>query len=327
MPIHPIFIFHSGMDISSFYGSGARPTDELSSDDDISIDESSDEDFVEENTSSTDDTSTEDATESDEEDRAAVNLPQTANVSIDSNDWNPVTSSQRQFLFTGKEGICFDIPVSTDGKTWPIDIYRLLLTDDILDMVSRATNEYAKEKIDASHVTRRSRLNAWKETCPDEIMKFFSLILYMGLVHKPEIALYWSKSELYSNATAPKVMTRERFEMLWSMIHFADNTAAVRDTGRLHKIQPFLEKILTNFQLAYEPGEELILDESMVPFRGRLGFRQYLPGKAHKYGMKLYKLCTPEAYTWNIKIHCETVPKKPGLTCTESLTLDMCEKL
>ncbi|CAK9834556.1 PiggyBac transposable element-derived protein 4, partial [Anthophora retusa] len=33
----------------------------------------------------------------------------------------------------------------------------------------------------------------------------------------------------------------------------------------------------------------------MVPWRGRLSFRQYIPGKRHKYGIKLYKLCLPEA--------------------------------
>jgi len=35
-----------------------------------------------------------------------------------------------------------------------------------------------------------------------------------------------------------------------------------------------------------EPDEDLAVDE-MVPFRGRLGFRQYIPRKSHKYGIKL----------------------------------------
>ncbi|CAK9829694.1 PiggyBac transposable element-derived protein 4 [Anthophora retusa] len=41
----------------------------------------------------------------------------------------------------------------------------------------------------------------------------------------------------------------------------------------------------------------------MVPWRGRLSFRQYIPGKRHKYGIKLYKLCLPEGYTYNMHIY------------------------
>ena len=53
----------------------------------------------------------------------------------------------------------------------------------------------------------------------------------------------------------------------------------------------------------YEPGEYLVIDESMVPWRGRLVFCQYMPGKRHKYGIKIFKLCTPEGYTSNILIY------------------------
>ncbi|XP_026475572.1 uncharacterized protein LOC113380616 [Ctenocephalides felis] len=41
----------------------------------------------------------------------------------------------------------------------------------------------------------------------------------------------------------------------------------------------------------------------MVPLRGRLGFRQYMPGKRHKFGIKLYKLCLPESYTKYVVIY------------------------
>ena len=42
----------------------------------------------------------------------------------------------------------------------------------------------------------------------------------------------------------------------------------------------------------------------MIPWRGRLSFCQYIPGKVHKYGVKLYKLCTVKGYTWNLKVYC-----------------------
>lgn len=44
----------------------------------------------------------------------------------------------------------------------------------------------------------------------------------------------------------------------------------------------------------YYPGKELSLDESMMLWRGRLGFRQYIKNKRHKYGVKLYMLTEPD---------------------------------
>ena len=35
----------------------------------------------------------------------------------------------------------------------------------------------------------------------------------------------------------------------------------------------------------------------------RLSFKQYIPGKAHKYGVKIYKLAATNGYTWNYIIY------------------------
>lgn len=47
----------------------------------------------------------------------------------------------------------------------------------------------------------------------------------------------------------------------------------------------------------------MVTDESMIPWRGWLSFRQYIKNKSHKYGVKIYKLCTPEGYTYNSIIY------------------------
>ncbi|XP_015375053.1 PREDICTED: piggyBac transposable element-derived protein 4-like [Diuraphis noxia] len=44
----------------------------------------------------------------------------------------------------------------------------------------------------------------------------------------------------------------------------------------------------------YYPKKELSLDESMVLWRGRLVFRQYIQNKCLKYGIKLYMLTEPD---------------------------------
>lgn len=42
-----------------------------------------------------------------------------------------------------------------------------------------------------------------------------------------------------------------------------------------------------NFKKYYDPSEVMCIDESLIPFRDHIIFRQYLKQKRHKYGIKL----------------------------------------
>ncbi|XP_046681277.1 piggyBac transposable element-derived protein 4-like [Homalodisca vitripennis] len=53
----------------------------------------------------------------------------------------------------------------------------------------------------------------------------------------------------------------------------------------------------------YEPGRELCIDESMVLWRGRLIFRQYIKNKRHKYGLNLYVLTEPNGLVINFAVY------------------------
>ncbi|KAK9731676.1 Transposase IS4 [Popillia japonica] len=72
---------------------------------------------------------------------------------------------------------------------------------------------------------------------------------------------------------------------------------------RLYKISPLVQMLNRKFQYIFNPKEKVCIDETMVPFRGRLSFLQYVPGKRHKYGVKLFKLCVDGGYTYSIKIY------------------------
>jgi hypothetical protein len=41
----------------------------------------------------------------------------------------------------------------------------------------------------------------------------------------------------------------------------------------------------------YTPEQKLSLDEGMVPWRGRLSSKQYIPNKPDKFGVKMYVIC------------------------------------
>ena len=59
---------------------------------------------------------------------------------------------------------------------------------------------------------------------------------------------------------------------------------------RLYKIRPVIDHFGAKFAQAYVLGREVAVDESLVAFKGRLSFRQYIPSKRVRYGMKMYKI-------------------------------------
>ena len=62
--------------------------------------------------------------------------------------------------------------------------------------------------------------------------------------------------------------------------------------------------MVKNFQANYTPSENLSIDESMIGFKGRLAFLQYMPKKPQKWGMKAWVLAdAANGYVWNWKLY------------------------
>lgn len=134
--------------------------------------------------------------------------------------------------------------------------------------------------------------------------KFLGLVLWMGLCSFPKITDYWSKSMIYRNNIKLR-MVRNRFKLILRVLHFSNNEDInVPLSDRLRKISPLLRKLRERFQEVITPSEEICIDETIVPFRGRLAFRQYVKNKRHRYGIKLYKLCLKGGYTYDVNIYC-----------------------
>lgn len=99
----------------------------------------------------------------------------------------------------------------------------------------------------------------------------------------------WSKNPLYGNVVIRKTMARDCFNCLMKCFHFHDNNVPVLDEPRLAKIKCLVTHVNNKFKEVLIPDESVVIDESMIPWRGRLLFRQYLSGRSYKYSIKLYK--------------------------------------
>ena len=58
----------------------------------------------------------------------------------------------------------------------------------------------------------------------------------------------------------------------------------------LYKVCPVLDRVLETYKIHYKPQKNLSIDESMVGFKGRLAWIQYMPKKPKKWGIKIWTL-------------------------------------
>ena len=57
---------------------------------------------------------------------------------------------------------------------------------------------------------------------------------------------------------------------------------------KLYKIRPLLYLIVTAFKSAYIPGKNIAVDESLIEFKGRLSWIQYMLKNPTKWGIKVW---------------------------------------
>ena len=231
-----------------------------------------------------------------QDESAQTNLPQAGNVSM---VWQDICNLQQRFICNAFETNNFII--DTNRKVLPIDIFRSIVDDQILDLIVCETNRFKDQTVGQTPITRNSIMKNWKPVTKKCIEQFLGLLILFGMNKQPTFASYWSRSQIYGNQLAQSTMSRNRFQLIMKFLHFANNQNSDQN-DRLYKLRPLLALLKQNF-IKYTPGEKVVIDESLVHFRGRTILRQYIPNKKHKYGLKFYKLCSVEGYTWNFIIY------------------------
>ena len=119
----------------------------------------------------------------------------------------------------------------------------------------------------------------------DEIVKIFALLLIMGINQLPTYKDYFSGVNWCHNKYASLLFTRDRFMFILKNLHFNEP-----GSDKLTFLVSYLNKKFTNLGRNFD-SNEFVIDESLISFSGRLSFKQYLPSKASKYGIKVFRLC------------------------------------
>ncbi|KAL4125798.1 hypothetical protein QTP88_010038 [Uroleucon formosanum] len=145
----------------------------------------------------------------------------------------------------------------------------------------------------SENITDKSRVTKWKILTVAEFKVFLGLLYHMGTIRTNRLQDYWKRGYLFDLSCFNSRMSRDRWMLILRCLHFAKNPAQggePQPRDRLYKINPLLDIFHENIDRIQYPTRVLAIDESMVLWRGRLVFRQFIHGKRHKYGIKMYVL-------------------------------------
>lgn len=230
---------------------------------------------------------------------------------ISEDDWTEVDMFPTIDVFCGNSGIT-DIP-NLDEDSSVSDFFSYFIDSDLLKLFKQQTNLYARQKLiklrSLGKLSPTTRMSEWKPVTVGEIKKFLAIIFHMSIDQKPQIQDHWSKNPVVSCNFCPNLMGRNRFLLIMSNFHLNDNSYIPRKGqpgyDPLYKLRPLLDILCVRFQQAYQPAEDITIDEGMCKYRGRLAFKQYMPQKPSKYGIKLYMLSESKTgYIWNFSVFC-----------------------
>ena len=184
--------------------------------------------------------------------------------------------------FTGVAGI--NENVDLEGNE-PINYFENFIDLNILETIVKETNLFQSQNPENPN---RSKMKAWIDLTVEEFKKFLGLSILMGHVRKGQLNDYWSTDTLLYTPIFNQTMSRNRYQQILRFLHFQDNSVVVNHC--LKKIKPVADYLKDKFRKSLNPGKNLCIDESLMLWKGRLKFKQYLPMKRHRFGIKLFEI-------------------------------------
>ena len=73
----------------------------------------------------------------------------------------------------------------------------------------------------------------------------------------------------------------------------------------LYKILPVVDYLMSKVKTVYAPGQNVDKDEEILLWKVRVSFKQYIPSKRARFGIKMFSLSEVSGYLWNSLVYTE----------------------
>lgn len=196
------------------------------------------------------------------------------------------------------------------GLKDPGSIWNLFFSEEVIRLITNWTNQQI-ERI-SSQFSRSSDCTLTDEI---EIRAFLGLLLFAGVRRNNRLN---AKDLFRTDGSSPEIF---RLTMNWTRFYFLlrclrfdnkDSRSARILLDKLAPIRDLFDTITASFTKFYSPSQFVTIDEKLEAFRGRCNFRQYIPSKPNKYGIKIYALTDAKMfYTLKMEVYTGKQPEGP----------------
>ena len=160
----------------------------------------------------------------------------------------------------------------------PYDFFKLFFDDDLISFIKTQSMAYSGKCIS-----------------DEDIEATLGVLLASGVLHVSRRRDYWSRNKLKHNEAISKSISRDKFESVFSSLHFVPLDAAPQN-DKFQKVRLLFSKLNTRFLMYAPECNSFAIDESMVKYFGRHGCKQHIQGKPIRFGFKVWTLATPLGY-------------------------------
>ncbi|CAG4954515.1 unnamed protein product [Colias eurytheme] len=189
---------------------------------------------------------------------------------------------------------CNDFPASIMTLETPFQFFSYYFTPDFISNITEESNRYSVQK-------QPDRPDCVTDV---EIRKYMGILIFMSVYHYPNVRSYWHTK--FGFRPISEAMPVNRFEKIRRIIHFNNNDMhkPINDPNhdKLHKLRPVIDHLNEKFS-SIPLDQRLSIDEQMCATKIRHFMKQYLPLKPHKWGFKLFMLCSLMGYAYKFIIY------------------------
>ena len=134
--------------------------------------------------------------------------------------------------------------------------------------------------------------NKWNDVTVKELYKVIGLMVLIGVYKSKneDICQLWSLEN--GRPIFNKIMSRQCFQDVLRVVRFddAEYRRQHRSDNKLEPIRECFDLWVNTLRDGNVPGSMLTVDEELVTFRGRCPFKQYIPSKPGRYGIKFWTI-------------------------------------
>ena len=162
----------------------------------------------------------------------------------------------------------------------PVGLFELFFDEGTINFIVNETNRYARQK------------NVNLGLTAQELKCVLGILILSGYISYPRRRMFWETSPDSHHHLVADAIRRDRFELIFSYLHFADNSH-LDQNDKFTKLRPLIKQMNKNF-LLYAPLEEYYcFDKTMCEC---FDSDQFLNGKSVRIGYKIWCGATTEGY-------------------------------